>query len=169
MVISLVTFPGMSNAEPFDRHRERVQPDWIDYNGHMNVAYYVLAFDHATDTFFEDIGIGPEYRAAENCSIFVSETHVNYFREVHEGDPLRITTQVLDIDHKRVHIYHRMFHESEGYLAASTELVVVHVDLGERRSSAWRGKPSERLEKLFEVHRMLEWPEKAGRKMGIKR
>jgi acyl-CoA thioester hydrolase len=159
----------MTAHEPFDLHREKVQPAWIDYNGHMNVAYYVLAFDHATDTFFEHIGFGDAYRQAENCSIFVSETHVNYFREVHEDDPLRITTQVLDLDEKRVHLYHRMYHESEGYLAASTELVVVHVDLGLRRSSPWRGELADGLENFLAMHAELDWPERAGKKMGIRR
>lgn len=159
----------MTAHEPFDQHREKVQPAWIDYNGHMNVAYYVLAFDHATDTFFEHIGLDAAYRQAQNCSIFVSETHVNYFREVHEGDPLRITTQVLDLDDKRVHLYHRMYHESEGYLASSTELVVVHVDLGLRRSSPWRGAPAEGLETFLSLHAGLDWPDRAGKKMGIRR
>ncbi|HRZ24495.1 MAG TPA: thioesterase family protein, partial [Candidatus Contendobacter sp.] len=68
-------------------------PEWIDYNGHMNVAYYVLAFDHATDAFTEYLGLGRDYQERQRCSTFVVETHVNYQRELVAGDPIRITTQ----------------------------------------------------------------------------
>ncbi len=158
----------MTDNQLFNLHRAKVQPEWIDYNGHMNVAYYVLAFDHATDTFLDHVGIDENYRLATNCSVFVSETHVNYLRELREGASLAVTTQVLGLNEKRVHLFHQMYHAEDGYLAASTDIIVVHVDLERRRSVDWSGKPAEKLQQLHVTHRAIPWPEKAGRHIGIK-
>ena len=67
-----------SQAKPLSLYQGTVLPEWIDYNGHMNVAYYVLAFDHATDELFDYIGMDESYRAEQNCSMFTLELHVNY-------------------------------------------------------------------------------------------
>src|SRR5690606_22498874 len=113
-----------------------VHPDWIDFNGHMNVAYYVLAFDRATDKFFDWLGLDEAYRQATNRSTFALEQHILYLREVRLGDPLRFTTQLIDHDAKRIHYFHRMYHDREGYLAATTEIISMHIDLGRRRGVA---------------------------------
>src|SRR3546814_15260526 len=76
---------------PFDRHRAVVLPEWIDYNGHMNVDYYLLAFDQATDLFFDHLGLGAAHRAATGGSTFAGDIHLTYRRELREGDPLRVT------------------------------------------------------------------------------
>jgi acyl-CoA thioesterase FadM len=81
------------------------------------------------------LGMGQDYRNRENCSAFVVETHVNYQRELMAGDPLRITTQLLGFDSKRVHYFHRLYHATRGFLSATTELMVIHVDLAERHSA----------------------------------
>ncbi|MEK9723750.1 MAG: thioesterase family protein, partial [Rhodospirillaceae bacterium] len=91
----------MPDAQPLDLHRETVRPDWVDYNGHMNVAYYVLVFDHATDVLLDHIGLDAAHRTATGNSVFVAEAHVTYDQEVMEGAALRVTTQVLDTDAKR--------------------------------------------------------------------
>ena len=114
-------------------HTETVRPEWIDYNGHMNVAYYVLAFDHATDRLLDQPGsASPMWR--RRTVGFVLEMHVTYEREVTEGDPLTFTTRILDVDAKRVHLFHAMHHGTEGWLAATNELVLMHIDLEARRS-----------------------------------
>ena len=123
----------MSQADPLDLHRETVRPDWVDYNGHMNVAYYVLVFDHATDTFLDVIGLDTAHRAATGNSVFVAEAHVTYENEVMDGDKLRITTQVLDADAKRMHIFHRMYANDRDEVAATNELMILGVDLASRR------------------------------------
>ncbi len=97
-------------AAPLDRHPATVLPDWIDWNGHMNVGYYVVAFDKATDTLCQQFGCGYEYTRDKIGMTFVLEAHVTYDREVKEGDGLRITTQILDHDAKRIHYIHMMYH-----------------------------------------------------------
>src|SRR5690242_16223579 len=119
--------PPMAEA-PLETYRTTVPAEWIDYNGHMNVAYYLLAFDRGTDGLLDHLGLGGRYRAATNHSIYVLEAHLTYEREVKEGDPIRIATQLLDADGKRLHVFHRMFHETAGYLAATNELMALHVD-----------------------------------------
>ena len=74
---------------PLELHREAVLPEWTDYNGHMNVAFYLLAFDHATDAFFDHLDLGHAYRKRTDCSLFTLEAHVSYAKELNEGDPLR--------------------------------------------------------------------------------
>lgn len=147
----------------------RVKPEWIDYNGHMNVAYYHMAFDEATDRFLEAIGLGEPYLAREPGSMFALEDHLTYQRELEEGDPIRVTVQLLDFDEKRVHYFQRMFHSNEGYLAATCEHLSIFVDMKARRSAPFPKPVATALAKIFDEHRQLERPEEVGRSMGIRR
>jgi len=148
---------------PFDRHRAVVLPEWIDYNGHMNVAYYLLAFDHATDAFFDHLGLDTAHREATGGSTFAGEIHLTYQREVHEGDPLRITTQLLGFDDKRLRFFHRMYHGGEGFLSATMEALALYVDLGRRRVSAFPPEIRAHLTEVFAAHSELPLPPEAGR------
>jgi len=145
-----------------------VPPEWIDYNGHMNVAYYVLAFDHATDAFMDYLGMGQNYRDSRRCSAFVVETHVNYQRELVAGDPMRVTTQLLGFDSKRIHCFHRLYHANRGFLSATTELMVIHVDMAERHSTAMPLPVLDRLSALMAAHIQLPQPPQSGRVMGVR-
>ena len=93
---------------PLVLHRESVRPEWIDYNGHMNVAFYVMAFDHATDVLFDVLGIGAEYCRRENCSVFAVEQHIAYKRELKQGENLIVSSQLLGFDDKRLHFFQRI-------------------------------------------------------------
>jgi acyl-CoA thioester hydrolase len=155
-------------AAPLALHTETVRPEWIDYNGHMNVAYYVLAFDHATDALLDYLDLGAAYRQRANKSVFVLETHVTYDREVHAGDPLRFTTQILGYDAKRLHVFHHMYHATAGFLVATTELIMLHVDLVERRSTSMPDATLAKIAALARVHAALPKPPQAGRVIGIK-
>jgi acyl-CoA thioester hydrolase len=145
-----------------------VPPEWIDYNGHMNVAYYVLAFDHATDALIDYLGMDADYRERAQCSIFVLETHVNYQRELVANDPLRITTQLLGFDSKRIHYFHRMYHAQKGFLAATTELIVMHVDLSQRHSAPMPLFVLDKLNAIMTQHLQLPRPPQSGRVIGVR-
>ncbi len=147
----------------------RVLPEWIDYNGHMNVAYYVLAFDKTLDRFCDRIDIGADYVRRTNQSIFTLEMHVHYVQEVVEGDPLRFSFQLLDADEKRFHYFMRMYHGEKGYLAATCEQVALHVDLGSRKTAHFPAEPLERLTTLLEEHARLPRPAQAGSVIAIRR
>lgn len=156
-------------SAPFDQHRATVQKEWIDWNGHMNVGYYVVAFDKATDTLCNQFGCGWEYTREKIGMTFVLEAHVTYDQEVKEGDPLRITSQILDHDAKRLHYIHAMYHASEGYLAATNELMLMNIDYASRRSAPWPDFAMERIDKLAAAHKTLPVPKQAGRLIGIKK
>jgi acyl-CoA thioester hydrolase len=140
--------PELVTRAPLDTHRSSVLHEWVDWNGHMNVAFYVTAFDQASGAF-------------------VLETHVTYDREMREGAPMRFATQLLARDAKRVHLFHEMFHAEQGYLAATNETIVMNIDYATRRSAPWPIPVAERLEELWRTHRDLPRPAKAGRVMGL--
>ena len=159
----------MSQADLLDFHRETVHPDWVDYNGHMNVAYYVLVFDHATDTFLDEIGLDTAYREATGNSVFVAEAHLTYEKEIMDGDNLRITTQVLDADAKRMHIFHRMYANGSSEVAATNELMILGVDLASRRVAPMADLIAANLNAMQNAHATLPHPYQAGRAIGIRR
>ncbi len=149
-------------------HESVVLPEWIDYNGHMNVAFYVLAFDQATDAFLDHIGLDHGYKDEANCTTFVVDMNVTYLSEVLEGDPLRFTTHLINSDEKRLHYFHRMYHAEKGYLAATNELMTVHISLETRRVAPIREDILERIAAIQKRHAMLPFPEQAGRLIAIR-
>lgn len=153
----------MTIDAPIERWRERILPEWCDYNGHMNLAYYVLVFDHATDAFWDVLGIGLDYRDRTNQSTFTVESHITYDNEVLEGNEVRCTTQLLGFDDKRIHYFHRMYHATDGTLAATTELLGVHVDLSIRRVAPMPDDVQARLAAVMDAHSGLGVPDEVGR------
>jgi len=155
------------SAAPLSLHTGRVLPEWIDYNGHMNVAYYVLAFDHASDRLFDHFDLGETYRRATDHSIFVLEAHVTYERELKAGDPLAVTTQLIDADAKRLHFFHRMLHGAEGYLAATIELMTLHVNLRGPKAAPIPAAAAEKIQQVLAAHRLLPPPPQLGHRIGL--
>lgn len=123
-----------------------VKPEWIDHNGHMNVGFFVVAFDEATDAVYESWGIGMDYPERNGYSVFTIGMNVDYLSELFEGDPLRIETLLVDHDHKRIHYFHRMFHGNTGKLVATNECLCMNVDLATRKSAPFPAAVAERLE-----------------------
>ena len=117
-----------------------VKPEWIDINGHMNVAYYVLAFDLAVDSLWSHFGITEEHIATTSGSTFAVESHITYKRELCVDEPYRVSAQILAYDAKRVHQFQRMYHAEENYLAATAEWMNLYVDLDTRRVANWPEK-----------------------------
>lgn len=144
-------------------HTERVRPDWIDYNGHMNLAYYVLVFDHATDALLDRVGLGAAYREATGGSVFVAEAHVIYRSEVLAGEDLRVASRVVDVDEKRLRLFHEMTAGDDRRPAAGIELMILHVDLASRRTRPFPAAPLERLRELRAAQAALPLPREVGR------
>ena len=154
---------------PLEFSDQHVLSEWIDFNGHMNVAFYVKAFDHGVDGLIDYVDIGPEGIDTRGTSTFTLEMHINYLQELHLGDPIRLTCQLLDYDSKRIHYFFNMYHATENYLAATCEQLLLHVNLEERRSSPFPKTVLSKLETLMALHRQLPPPEQAGQKIGIRR
>ena len=153
---------------PLRLHDALVLPEWVDYNGHMSESCYLLVFGDNADAFFRLIGIDEDYRAAGH-SLYTVETHLHHRREVSEGEPLALTLQLLDHDHKRVHIFQEMRHGETGDLLATAEQLLVHVDMQEGRSSELPAVLEARLDAIQQAHSALSSPDVVGRPMGINR
>ncbi len=153
--------PGDVVPAPLDFYRGHVLPAWVDYNHHMTEAAYLTAAGWATDAMFSYIGDDDEYRAAGH-SFYTTETHIAYLREAAEGASLRITTRVLGVDRKRLHIYHEMFRGDDHSLLATTEQMLVHVDMNAARGVAILPDVRAALEAIADAHRALPPAARAG-------
>ena len=154
-------------AAPLDRYRDVVRTEWIDANEHMNLGYYLVVFDYATDEFFAWVGLDAAHRAAHAITTFCLEAHVTYHREVCVGDPLRFTTRLLAHDAKRIHYIHAMYHATEGWLAATNELLSLHVSRATRRGAPMAPTILSRLADIQRAHDVLPRPPQAGRSISL--
>jgi acyl-CoA thioester hydrolase len=145
----------------------RVEPNWIDYNGHLNMAYYNVLFDRAVDEAFALVGIGPDYVARRRLSYFTAEVHVRYLRELKENDPVRVSVQLLDFDAKRLHFYQELYHATEGWVSATSENLALHVDMQTKRTSPFPEDVFGLLGKMQAAHAKLPRPETAGRRIAM--
>src|SRR5215210_5068968 len=140
---------------PFVSSMMGVEPGWIDYNGHLNMAYYNVLFDRAVDEAFGLLGIGPDYVKAERHSCLTAEIHVRYLRELHAGDPVRVTFQLLDYDAKRIHYFEQLFHATDGWVSATSENMSLHVDMEAKKTAAFSNEAMKRLAEMKASHARL--------------
>ncbi len=157
----------MTQEAPFRSTKMTVRPEWIDYNGHMNMAYYAVLFDEAADEIYPFLGFGPEYQKS-GFTTYTAEFHICYLRELHEGDALTVTLQLLDYDQKRFHTYQEIWHE-DGWCAATGEAMTLHVDQSGPKVAPMPAATLARLEEMRQAHATLPRPERAGRSIGIRR
>src|SRR6476469_4113147 len=152
---------------PFVSSVMRVEPGWIDYNGHLNMAYYNVLFDRAGDEAFELLGCGAGYAKAHGLSTFTAEAHVRYLREVRSGEPVRVTFQLFDYDAKRMHYFEQLFHAEEGWLSATSENMSLHVDMEKKKVAPFPTEVTRRLIQMKASHSQLPRPEAAGRSVAM--
>jgi acyl-CoA thioester hydrolase len=152
---------------PFVSSLMRVDPGWIDYNGHLNMAYYNVMFDRAVDEAFDLLGIGQEYVKAERHSCFTAEIHVRYLRELHAGGPVRVTFQLLNYDSKRIHYFEQLFHAVDGWVSATSENMALHVDMEAKKTAAFPDAAAKRLAEMKASHGRLPVPDAAGRRIAM--
>lgn len=152
---------------PFERFAGEVLPEWIDYNGHMNLAYYVVLFDQATDLLFDELDLGLDYRRTTGKGTFVAETHTLYENELLVGARVRVATQIVGSDDKRLHLAHEMFEIGSDKRAAAQELMFVHVDLVARRVCPFLPELRERVATWTAAHAGLPRPAWIGRRVAM--
>ncbi len=161
--------PTAPIAAPLCLYRPTVLPEWVDYNGHMSESCYLLVFGDNSDAFFRLVGIDEGYRDQGGHSLYTVQTHIHNIREVAEGEPLRLTLQLLDFDDKRVHIFHAMHHGASGDLLATGEQMLVHVDMAQGRATPMPADLQARLQAIAQAHASLPMPPQVGKPMGIRR
>jgi acyl-CoA thioester hydrolase len=154
---------------PFIASTQKVEDQWVDYNGHLNMAYYNVLFDRAGDEAFDLVGLGADYVKSANASFFTLEAHLTYLRELHAGDPVKIAVQFLDHDAKRVHYVEEMFHAEEGWLAAVSEHMIIHVDMSSKRTSPFPPDVLAKIAAMCASHKELPVPPQVGHRIGIPR
>ena len=159
----------MSIPAPFERYEGEVLPEWIDANDHMNLAYYTVVFDYATDALFDAIGIGRQYKDATGNGTFVVETHNLYERELLLGEHVRVATQIVGMDRKRLQLAHEMFIFATGQRAATQELMYLHVNLSTRRVTPFPDGVHERVAAAAAAHAHLPFPDWSGRRIAMPR
>jgi acyl-CoA thioester hydrolase len=152
---------------PFVSSLMRVDPAWIDYNGHLNMAYYNVLFDRTVDDVFELLGCGVEYVKTRKHSCFTAEVHVRYLRELRAGDSVRVTWQLLDYDAKRMHYFEQLLHADEGWLSATSENMSLHVDMEAAKTAPFPADVAERLAGMKAAHAGLPRPAAAGRRIAM--
>ncbi len=148
--------------------RGEVLPEWIDINDHMNVAYYLLAFDQAVDVLWTRFGLTEDYIRTHSSSTIAVESHVTWQREIVEGANFVVTSQLLAYDDKRIHQFQRMYHADEGFLAATCEWMNLHFDTDLRRVAPWPDNIRARIHEFADNQGEHDWPAEAGRRMRVR-
>ena len=155
---------GSALPAPFRSGAYTVRPEWIDYNGHLNLAYYVLLLDQATDALWDEIGLGHTLRAAGHGT-FAAESHIFYRAELLEADTVVVDSQILGCDSKRLHIAHEM-RRGEA-VSAQQELMYLCVSLESRRVVPWPAPVMDRLGAASRDHARLPRPDWVGRRIAM--
>ena len=156
-------------SQPLVLHRDVVRQEWVDEYDHMNLAYYVLICDEATYEFWNLVN---DYRSLPDrngMEYAVVETHVNYIQEVRLSDPLIVTTQLIDFDDKRFHIFHELSHANENFVSATNEVMALGFNLEKRGVQPFSELVYVEISKLFDSHKRLPRPRNTGRSIGISR
>lgn len=147
--------------------RDTVRAEWVDYNGHLRDAYYLLLFSYATDALLDQLGLDAAERARSQRSIYTLEVHLNYLQELKLGEPVRVQAQLLAHDAKRLQLYLSLHRGDEAEPAAACEQMLIHVDTAQGRSSPFGAALLARVEALAKAHADLPVPKYAGRRIGL--
>jgi len=152
---------------PFLSSVMQIEPQWIDYNGHLNMAYYNVMMDRAIDQLWLHLGIGPTYMKERHGSSFTAEAHVRYVREIHLGDPVQVSVWMLAADEKRIHTFEELRHATEGWISATSENITLHIDMTARKVAPFPRDIQARIAAVLETHAGLPRPDGIGRKVAM--
>ncbi len=152
---------------PFISKPMAVEEQWLDFNGHLNMAFYNVLFDRGVDQIFEQLGFGPEYRTRTGNTTFSAEFHLCYLRELHLGDQVTASFQLLDHDAKSFHFYQKLTH-SDGWVSATGEGIGLHIDQSGPKVAPMPDDILARFQSLKTAHNTLPRPDRVGRVMGIR-
>ena len=159
----------MALSAPITSQPYQIESQWIDYNGHFNMAYYNVLLDRDSDVSLALLGLGPEYVKRTGNSYFTLEAHISYLRELHAGDTVTIATQILDFDAKRLHYVQTMRHAIAGWVACISENIVMHVDMTTKKSSPMPADILEKIKIACDAHKSLPVPLQVGHRIAIPR
>lgn len=146
-----------------------VLAEWIDYNGHMNDAYYVVAFSQAIDAFMLHIGLNESFRKEHHVSIYTLQSMVTYIKEVAEAEPILIQAQLLESDNKKLRLFMTMLHAETYDELANMETLLLHMDMKAHKAAPFLPQTQAQLDSLQASHNLLDAPQNAGKAIALKR
>jgi len=158
----------MQKQAPFISSEMEVLPEWIDYNGHLNMAYYNVLFDQGVDEAFVLMGFGPDYAATRKHTTYTADFRVRYLRELHVGHKVRVGFQLLDSDSKKFHYAQWLYH-SDGWVAATGEGITLHIDMSGPRVAPYPPDVAEKVQMMLTAHQDLPTPDFVGKPMSIRK
>lgn len=148
-------------------YKAAVQHDWVDYNGHLRDAYYLLICSFATDGLMDLIGLNEAGRARTGHTLYTLECHLNFLAEVKLGVELQVRTQLLGHDRKRLHIHHLLERCDDRQVVAESEQMLMNIDMATGRSAPFAGDVAGRVADLGEAQRGVVRSAYVGRVMGL--
>ncbi|HEB3528761.1 thioesterase family protein [Burkholderia cenocepacia] len=158
----------MTGDTPLTIYRDVVRPEWVDYNGHLRDAFYLLIFSFATDALLDRIGLDDAARRERGRSVYTLEAHVNYLHEIKEGTPVRVDARVLAHDAKRLHLYLELFADGHDDAVSASEQMLLHVDTRDgAKSVPFDDDVVARVAELHALQRECAAPAYVGRVIGL--
>ncbi len=148
---------------PLKLYRDVVRPEWLDYNHHLTEGFFVVIFAAASDVVLDYMQLDGRYRDLTGNSVYTLESHINFLRELKEGSPIVVETRLLGYDKKRMQVFHEMFHGTEHFLAATYEVMMVHVNVEALRTTSMPAEISRHFEQVYSAHKKLPRPPQVGR------
>ncbi len=158
----------MTPPAPFMSSLMEIEPEWIDYNGHLNMAFYTVLFDRCSDQAYPLLGFGEHVASERGLTTYTADIRIRYLRELHLGNRVRCSMQIIDFDRKRFHTYQELYHE-DGWLAATAEAMTLHVDMSGPRVADMPDDIFAKLSAMATQHAKLPRPDRIGRPIGIPR
>lgn len=157
------------SAKPLTSYQTSISPDWVDYNGHLRDAFYLLIFSHATDALMDVLGLDEAGRARTGHTLYTLECHLNFLAEVKEGERVEVRTQLLAHDAKRLHIHHGLYRPGEDASLAESEQMLMNIDSAAGRAALFDEQVAERVAHLAAEQQHLQRPACVGRVIGLRR
>ena len=132
---------------------KKIIKDWIDYNGHMNLSYYILVFDMGAEVILSKFEMGEHSAKTTKKSTMVVETHTNYLKEVKENEEVIISLSYFDHDKKRLHYKLEMYEKSNNNLSATTEVLAIYMNLNERKVSEFEKEKIKNMDDFINLNK----------------
>jgi acyl-CoA thioester hydrolase len=170
--LDLFTFDTTGLNEMTDRlitYEGQVRQEWIDYNGHLNDACYVIVFSKAIDNLMDIVGLDKKNRDEHQISIYTIQSMIHYLCEVGLNEPLRVEAQLLDSDNKKLRVFFTMLHGETAVELATMETLLLHMDMSSRRSAPFLPHSQSIIDEIQQVHSELPMPALAGKSIQIRR
>jgi acyl-CoA thioester hydrolase len=158
-----------SHTRPFISPVAGIEPAWIDYNGHLNMAYYLVLFDRGYEAAAKMLGMGADYARTRRMTTYTGDARIAYLNEVHQDADLVTSYQILDHDEKRIHAFQQLRHAGNGKVAATCESLTLHIDMEGPKVCAFPPDIMERVEALAACHAGLPRPAGVGKPIGLRR